>query len=116
MFERSYIEGLKKRIEEPRKFIQVVLGPRQVGKTMMITQLLQKITVGYLYESADAISNANNTWLQQIWESARLKMKAASSTEFLLVVDEIQKIENWSELVKQQWDKDTYENINIKVV
>lgn len=116
MFERSYIEGLKKRIEEPRKFIQVVLGPRQVGKTMMISQLLHKITVGYLYESADAISNANNTWLQQIWESARLKMKAASSTEFLLVVDEIQKIENWSELVKQQWDKDTYENINIKVV
>ena len=26
------------------------------------------------------------------------------------------KIENWSEIVKQQWDKDTRENINIKVI
>ena len=46
----------------------------------------------------------------------RFVFPAANVPEYLLVVDEIQKIENWSEIVKQQWDKDTRENINIKVI
>ena len=116
MFERPYLESLKHRIEEQRKFIQVVMGPRQVGKTTLITQLLQKLTIGYVFESADAVLNSNTAWLNQIWETARFKMKATEATEYILVVDEIQKIENWSEIVKQQWDRDTREGINIKVV
>ncbi len=116
MYERTYLQGLKKRIEEPRKFIQVVMGPRQVGKTMMVSQLLKKLSIGYAYESADAILTDKNSWLQQIWETARLKMKATGTAEYLIVIDEIQKIENWSELVKQQWDLDTRENANIKVI
>jgi predicted AAA+ superfamily ATPase len=51
-----------------------------------------------------------------VWDSARLLLKASGATEFLLVIDEIQKIDNWSEVVKQQWDKDTRENTNIKVI
>lgn len=116
MFERPYLQLLKKRIEEPRKFIQVLVGPRQVGKTTMITQLLPQLSVPHLLESADAISATNTTWLAQVWESARLRLKVSEASEFLIVIDEIQKIDNWSELVKQQWDKDTRENINIKVV
>jgi len=116
MFERPYIKSLKARIKEPRKFIQVILGPRQVGKTTMITQLLTKLSISNLYESADAVSATNTAWLMQVWESARLRMKASGTSEFLLVIDEIQKIDNWSEVVKQQWDKDTRENINIKVI
>lgn len=116
MFERPYLKLVKTRIEEPRKFIQVVLGPRQVGKTTMITQLLSQLSIPNLYESADAISATNPAWLMQMWESARLRLKALRATEFLLVIDEIQKIDNWSEVVKQQWDKDTRENVNIKVI
>lgn len=116
MFERLYLKQVKARIEEPRKFIQVVLGPRQVGKTTLVTQLLSQISTPNLYESADAISATNSVWLMQVWESARLRLKASEATEFLLVIDEIQKIDNWSEVVKQQWDKDTRENINIKVI
>lgn len=116
MFERSYLKSVKARIEEPRKFIQVILGPRQVGKTTMINQLLAQLSIPNLNESADAISATNSSWLVQVWESARLRLKASGATEFLLVVDEIQKIDNWSEVVKQQWDKDTRENINIKVI
>ncbi len=116
MFERVYIEKLKARLEEPRKFIQVVNGPRQVGKTTMITQLLQKFTLPYVFESADSVMNTDNLWVLQTWESARLRMKASGVKEYLLVIDEIQKIENWSEQVKQQWDKDTREGVNIKVV
>ena len=116
MFERPYLKLIKPRIEEPRKFIQVILGPRQVGKTTMITQLLSQLSIPNIYESADAISATNSVWLMQVWESARLRLKASGASEFLIVIDEIQKIDNWSEIVKQQWDKDTRENINIKVI
>lgn len=116
MFERPYFKSIKARIEEPRKFIQVILGPRQVGKTTMVTQLLSQLVMPNLYESADVISATNTAWLVQVWESARLQMKVSKAAEFLLVIDEIQKIDNWSEIVKQQWDKDTRENANIKVI
>lgn len=116
MFERPYLKLVKARIEEPRKFIQVILGPRQVGKTTMITQLLSQVSIPHLYESADTIPATNSTWIMQVWESARLRMKASGVTEYLLVIDEIQKIDNWSEVVKQQWDKDSRENVNIKVI
>ncbi|MDR2968276.1 MAG: AAA family ATPase [Tannerellaceae bacterium] len=102
MYERSYLKQVKSRIEEPRKFIQVILGPRQVGKTTMVDQLLSQLSISYVSESADAISATNSAWLMQAWETARLKMKAAGAQEYLLVIDEIQKIDNWSEVVKQQ--------------
>lgn len=116
MFERSYLKLVKSRIEESRKFIQVIFGPRQVGKTTMINQLLPQLAIPNMNESADAISATNSAWLVQVWESARLRLKASGAKEFLLVIDEIQKIDNWSEIVKQQWDKDTRENVNIKVI
>lgn len=116
MFERAYLEQIRSRIEEPRKFIQVVLGPRQVGKTTLIMQLLSQIDMPNQYEAADAVPATDGVWLTQIWEAARLRMKALNATEFLLVIDEIQKLENWSEVIKQQWDKDSREGIGIKVI
>ncbi len=116
MYERPYLEIVKSRVEEPRKFIQVILGPRQVGKTTMINQMLKQIEIPNSYESADAIATTNSSWLVQIWEGVRLRMKVSEISEYLLVIDEIQKIVNWSEIVKQQWDRDTKDNINIKVI
>ena len=49
MSQRSELERLKKRLEEPCKFIQILTGPRQVGKTTLLSQLIGKlelITVG----------------------------------------------------------------------
>ena len=116
MIERQHLQVVKSRIAEKRKFIQVVVGPRQVGKTTMINQLLSKVEIPYLFEAADGVAGGNTTWLSQIWESARIKMKLADSTTFLLVIDEVQKIENWSEIVKQQWDKDTNNDLDIKLI
>jgi predicted AAA+ superfamily ATPase len=116
MFERHYLKHIKRRIKEPRRFIQVIFGPRQVGKTTMVTQLLAQLAIPNLYESADAVSATNSAWLMQMWDSARLQLKVSGASEFLLVIDEVQKIDNWSEVVKQQWDKDTRENVNIKVI
>ena len=116
MFERPVLQQFMRRINEPRRFMQVVMGPRQVGKTTMITQLLAKITMPWLFESADAVPASTSVWLEQLWEGARLKMAQNQFVEFLLVIDEIQKIDNWSEIVKRLWDEDTRRGINIKVI
>lgn len=116
MFERTVLQLFTKRMKEQRRFIQVIIGPRQVGKTTMVTQLLGKITMPWLFESADAVPASNAAWLEQLWENARLQMSINQSDEFLLVVDEIQKIDNWSEIVKRLWDEDTRLQRNIKVI
>lgn len=114
MYQRSPIKELTARLLEPRKFIQVLMGPRQVGKTTMVHQLLPGIS-NYIFESADAVGS-NPTWLGQIWETARIKTKSDPNQECLLVIDEVQKINNWSEIVKKFWDEDTYQKRNIKVL
>lgn len=116
MFERAQLQVLKKRIEEPRKFIQVLYGPRQVGKTTLINQLLPKLAVPYSYFSADAILGGSVAWLSQIWETARQMFHLKGAKEYLLIIDEIQKVPYWSETVKQEWDKDTFNGLNIKLV
>lgn len=116
MFERSELQILKKRINEPRRFIQVVLGPRQVGKTTMVNQLFHQISIPGLFESADAINPGDSIWLQQIWETARIKMASQNAKEFLLIIDEIQKVPNWSETVKKLWDEDSRNNSEIKLI
>jgi predicted AAA+ superfamily ATPase len=116
MIERVYLQRFTKRILEPRKFIQVLMGPRQVGKTTMAYQMVKKINAPYIIESADAVTAVNTSWIEQIWEAARIKMKVLSAKEFVLIIDEIQKIPNWSEIVKRLWDSDTINGINIKLV
>jgi len=116
MIERAQIQILIKRIREPRRFIQVLTGPRQVGKTTMASQMLKKVNIPYIFESADAITAVNTGWIEQVWETARQKMKVQSAKEFILVIDEIQKIHNWSEIVKRLWDRDCIDEIAIKVV
>ena len=111
----GFISELEKRISEKRKFIQVVAGPRQVGKTTIINQFLEKSDYNYIYETADAISGNEQSWLEQVWNTARLKVKAGAK-EVLLIIDEIQKISGWSDFVKKLWDEDTRAKLNIKVI
>lgn len=116
MFERPHLQQIIKRMEEPRKFIQVIFGPRQVGKTTLVNQMVKKYSFGSLVVSADAIDAYNTYWLEQQWELARIKLTQSGGEEFLLVVDEIQKIDNWSEKVKSLWDQDTKNNLPLKVI
>lgn len=117
MYKRKEYQIIKKRIlNEPRKLIQVLMGPRQVGKTTLIKQFLESTTIPWHYASADSISVQDTIWLQQQWETARVLMRQKKTGEFLLVIDEIQKITNWSEFVKAEWDKDSFNGISIKVI
>ena len=116
MYQREHLELLRKRITEERLFIQCISGPRQVGKTTTVKQLLESISMPYHFVSADESLSGQYNWIEQHWETARLKLVSSQSGELLLVFDEIQKINNWSETVKAQWDKDTFNKINIKVI
>ena len=116
MIFRKVYKKLKRRVLEPRAFLQVILGPRQVGKTTAIKQVLAEVDLPNLMVSADGIPSANSSWISEQWETARTRVALSGSREFLLVLDEIQKINNWSEIVKKEWDSDTANGINIKVV
>ena len=117
MFKRYAYKKIFSRLTEPRKFIQALSGPRQVGKTTLIQQVMKDIGIPGHYVSADAVSAASPVWLQQQWETARIKHKSGLHKKgFILVIDEIQKIPGWSNTVKLLWDQDTGNRINIKVV
>lgn len=116
MFQRAQYKKLTDRVNEPRKFIQVVFGPRQVGKTTLVNEIIRHSTIPSHSISADAVPNSNSSWIEQHWNVAREKYKQSGAREFLLVIDEIQKIENWSEIVKQLWDTDSQQSIPIKVI
>ncbi|WP_353482271.1 ATP-binding protein [Haliscomenobacter sp.] len=116
MFERKELKTLLSRLGEPRNFIQVIVGPRQVGKTTLIRQLIPKLEIPVFFFSADDIVAADRTWLRGIWEAGRQRLKASSANEGILIIDEIQKINNWSETIKAEWDRDTFDNIELKVV
>lgn len=116
MYRRSQFETLKGRIGEPRRFIQVVAGPRQVGKSTLVGQVLDEVSIPHATEVADAVAPTDSDWIHRIWEAARLTMSLRGLEEYLLVIDEVQKIENWSEMVKREWDADTRNRVNLKVV
>ena len=116
MIRRNQLEIVKSRMNEPRKLIQVLMGPRQVGKTTLMKQLTEEVETDAISVSADGVINSNWLWIQQIWENARIHLKNTVNNELILIIDEIQKLDNWSEIVKEQWDFDTKENNNIKVI
>jgi uncharacterized protein len=105
---------LTKRIFESRKFLQVVLGPRQVGKTTAVQQVLQEWHGPFHYGTADLPAPPQPTWIEGQWETARLRFK--DQQPVLLVLDEIQKVSRWSEIVKRLWDEDSHSGWDIRVI
>ncbi len=116
MFQRPHFQQLAKRLDEPRRFIQVLAGPRQVGKTTLVGQLLDAAEQPSHLVSADGTANASTAWLEQQWENARMKWRQSGAPSLLFAVDEIQKIPNWSETVKANWDADTRDQLPLKLV
>lgn len=116
MYKRSEYKTIKSRIEEPRRFIQVIVGPRQIGKSTVVKQVLNDIELPYLFYSADDVPASNRAWIADCWSAARSLKESRKHSEFILVIDEIQKIANWSEIIKKEWDSDTFNDCNIKVL
>ena len=116
MIIRSQSNDLIMRLQEPRRTIQVVAGPRQVGKTTLVKQVLQQLTIPSRFFNADGVKPDDKDWIAARWEEVRALMHFNQYQEMVLVIDEVHKINNWSEQVKREWDADTFNDVNIKVV
>lgn len=113
-YERPQAKVLAARLAEPRRFIQVVAGPRQVGKSTLVQQVVERLSLPSRLVSADEPMLRGPQWIAQQWEAARLLIGEGS--EAVLVLDEIQKVQGWSEAVKRLWDEDTRTRRALKVV
>ncbi len=112
-FERPILKTLVERLNEPRKKMQILSGARQVGKTTLSIQALKKMQQPYVYVIAESGFTIN--WIDQQWTKARALLHE-HPTGAILIIDEIQKIENWSERVKRLWDEDTTQGRTLKIV
>lgn len=116
MYKRAEYQVIMNRLKEPRKFIQVVMGPRQVGKSTVVKQVLQDLDMPYQLFSADNVPASNTAWISNCWAAVRSLKENKGLESIILVIDEIQKVSNWSEVVKKEWDSDTFHDCNIKVL
>jgi predicted AAA+ superfamily ATPase len=115
-YSRPRSRTLASRLAEPRRFIQAVTGPRQVGKTTMVQAVTESSGLTVRFASADEPTLRGPAWIEQQWEAARLAARDSGRRGAVLVLDEIQKIHNWSEAVKRLWDEDSRARVPLKVV
>lgn len=114
MFKRPILTIILQRLREPRRFIQVLAGPRQVGKTTLAQQAMTELSLPSHYASADDTSTSSSIWLEQQWDIGRIRARQEGGA--LLVLDEIQKIPRWSEAVKRLWEEDGRSGVDLKVL
>jgi predicted AAA+ superfamily ATPase len=112
-YQRPQFAILSHRLDEPRRIIQVVAGPRQVGKTTLVQQVCEDSGLPVQFASADEPTLRGPEWITQQWEIARLLQTERGA---VLVLDEVQKVGGWSETVKHLWDEDTRKKQPLKVV
>ena len=115
-YARPLATDLLDRLREPRRFLQIVAGARQVGKTTLITQVARQCGLPHRFASADEPTLRGPEWIAQQWDSARLMAADAGPEGALLVLDEVQKAPNWAEAVKRLWDEDTRSGRPLKVI
>lgn len=109
-------EELLRRLREPRRFIQVIGGPRQVGKTTLARQVLEAVGLPSHYASADEAVGFDVAWIQAQWEIGRRLPRERAGDAAVLVLDEVQKVPRWSDKVKALWDDDSARGLPLHVV
>jgi uncharacterized protein len=116
VYRRSIYDEILERAHEPRRFIQVLAGPRQVGKTTVARQVMDAIGIPGHFASADAPDPEDIGWIYTQWQIGRQQASMGSRAGGLLILDEVQKIRDWSDVVKQLWDEDTASGIPLRVM
>ncbi len=137
-YERFQINILKQRLREKPRFMMVISGPRQIGKTTLVRQALSNCPHTFeaadqpfasgLYSPTGAADSPtlhrplpgappDTERLVRVWQQARSKASARQGDRpYVLAIDEVQKIPRWSEVVKGLWDADRAEGVPLHVV
>ncbi|MBI5231228.1 MAG: ATP-binding protein [Coriobacteriales bacterium] len=115
VFERHIARILRARLHEPRRFMQVVQGPRQVGTTTAVRQVLASLRIPSIYVSADMPEAQGRRWLTEAWDEAR-SIHDQTGGPVVLALDEAQKLPKWTSWVKYLWDQDAWDKRDIRVV
>lgn len=116
MYKRPLYQKIMDRLTGSRSFMQVLVGPRQVGKTTLAHQIRENFAHPSHYASADGYFLRDAGWIEQQWKVGRFLSKKFNSEEALLILDEIQKIPYWAEMVKKLWDEDSANHLNLKII
>lgn len=114
MYRRALSHRLQDRLAEPRGFMQIVIGPRQTGKTTAIKQALDASGIPYHYVDADRFRGVPATQIAIEWDEGRALARREGKA--ILFIDEVHKIEDWAGAVKALWDEDTWNDIPLVVV
>ncbi len=104
-FVRSLVDELATACQRKPALIQVIAGPRQVGKTTAAEQLRDRLKWPSVWAAADVPLPPGPEWIETQWQLAR-ETQPGADKRVLLVLDEIQKISGWSETVKRLWDEE----------
>ena len=114
MYQRSIVKTIARRMREPRRFMQIVIGPRQTGKTTAVNQALESVGIPNLYREVGEHGESAD-WVRAQWYQAR-SLIVGGNKSALLVIDEIQYVKNWADAVKALWDEDARAGIDLRVV
>ena len=114
MYRRQISFELEKRLKEERAFIQIVIGPRQTGKTTATKQALEATGLPYHYVDADRLRGKIATQIAVEWDQAR--QLTARRGKSILFIDEVHKVSDWAGTVKALWDEDTWNDVPLLVV
>jgi predicted AAA+ superfamily ATPase len=114
-YRRPIFDDLMSRLAEEPLRIQVVSGPRQVGKTTVVQQALKAVDAPSHYASADEPALRDSAWLEAQWAEGR-RLAGTRPGGAILAVDEIQKVGGWAEVVKRLWDEDRRTDLPLRAV
>lgn len=103
-FQRSEVAQIASNLSKEMPVFQVLTGPRQIGKTTAANQIMEQFPYEKIYASADAPVPVGPEWIDSQWRLAESRADATGNP-VLLVLDEVQKAEQWSEAVKAKWDQ-----------
>jgi hypothetical protein len=110
-YKRPVFFELSERLLDSKGLIQVISGPRQIGKTTLVQQLFKSKKWLGIYHVVEGMKESSSAWLESVYNSAMLKQRQ-SKVKVILAIDEIQKIPNWSETIKRLYDEQKFQSEN----